>query len=77
MGDSIKYFIRWKLGSTDPSVHQYWNPQKIAIEETATQDKKDSKVQLEKDLGDVVHEEVDEKDKAEKSKDTVRYSIFF
>ena len=43
--------------------------QKIAIAETATQDKKDSKEQLEKDLGDVIHEELDEKDQAAKSKD--------
>jgi len=49
--------------------------QKIAIAETATQDKKDSKVQLEKDLGDVVHEEIDEKDKATKSKDTYRQEL--
>ena len=49
--------------------------QKIAIAETATQDKKDSKVQLEKDLGDVAHEETNEKDQAAKSKDVYRQEI--
>ena len=49
--------------------------QKIAIAETATQDKKDSKVQLEKDLADVVQEETNEKDQAAKSKDIYRQEL--
>jgi len=49
--------------------------QKIVIAETAIQGKKDSKVQLEKDLGDVVQEETNEKDQAAKSKDTYRQEL--
>ena len=49
--------------------------QKIAIAETAIQDKENFKAQLEKDLSDVVQEETDEKDQAAKSKDTYRQEL--
>ena len=49
--------------------------QKIAIAETATQDKADSKVQLEKDLSNVAQEESNEKALATKSKDSYRQEL--
>ncbi|MFL3045376.1 MAG: helix-turn-helix domain-containing protein [Candidatus Neomarinimicrobiota bacterium] len=49
--------------------------QKIAIAETASQNKKDSKVQLEKDISDVEREETSKKDQAAKSKDNYRREL--